>query len=292
MYQKWLQAFHTVASEGGFTAAARALNVSQPTISSHVKSLEDHFRVELFLRRGRRIQLTTVGESLLAITQGWYGQEAEAVGFLEAARDFRSGHLNASAVGPYDVMELMEAFHRRHGQLRLSVSLGDARDVRQRVLDFKADVAVLAHEETDPRFHSRFYNRHRVFVIVNAAHPWAGRTAIPMGDLDGQRMVLRTPGSSTRQAFDEARRRAGVGIEVVMEINSREAVREAVIRGLGIGVVSESEFAPHERLRPIPIAGAGFHVPAYVVCLAERRNRPLIKAFFETAEDLIGARAE
>ncbi len=73
MYQKWLQAFHRVATEGGFTAAAKALNVGQPTVSTHVKALEDHFGVELFHRRGRNVELTALGSSLLSITQGLYG---------------------------------------------------------------------------------------------------------------------------------------------------------------------------------------------------------------------------
>ncbi|TFH42024.1 MAG: LysR family transcriptional regulator [Lysobacterales bacterium] len=70
MYQKWLQAFHTVATADGFTRAAQALNVGQPTISTHVKALENYFRVELFHRRGRSVKLTPTGAALLTITRG------------------------------------------------------------------------------------------------------------------------------------------------------------------------------------------------------------------------------
>ena len=75
MYHKWLQAFHAVAREGGFTAAARSLNLGQPTISIHVKALEQQFGVELFDRQGRTVKLTPLGRSLLKITQGLYGHE-------------------------------------------------------------------------------------------------------------------------------------------------------------------------------------------------------------------------
>jgi len=104
-------------------------------------------------------------------------------------------------------------------------------------------------------------------------------------------MVLRTEGSTTRTAFERALEAAGVDIHPVMEINNRDAVREAVIRGLGIGVVSQSEFIPGERLRALRVIDAKMHVDAYVACLAERLNRPLIGAFFAVAEDLIKRRA-
>lgn len=290
MYQKWLQAFHTVAKEGGFTAAAKVLNVGQPTVSTHVKTLEEQFGVELFHRRGRSVELTDFGRSLFTITQGLYGHEEEAVAFLTSAKQFQKGQLNVSAIGPIDVMELLEAFQAAHPMLQFTVSLGSTDAVLQSLLEFNADVAVIGHEETDPRFFHRFYNRHEVLVIVNSSHPWADRTQIRIEELNGQRVILRTVGSTTRAAFQRALREAETNIHTVMEINNREAVREAVIRGLGIGVVSVSEFIPDKRLRPIRVTNAEMYTKAYVACLAERRNRPLISAFFAKAEDLIAAR--
>ncbi len=288
MYEKWLQAFHMVAKEGGFTAAARVLNVGQPTVSTHVRSLENYFGVELFHRRGRNVVLTGVGCSLLIITDGLFGHEEEAVKFLRAAQELQAGELNVSAIGPYDVMELLEAFGVGYPKLRFSVALGSTDEVLKSLLEFDSDIGILGHEERDPRFFCKFYNRHEVLVMVNAAHPLADRRAIAIEELDGQEMVLRGAGSTTRKAFMSALDRAGVKIRPVMEIKDREAVREAVIRGLGIGVVSESEFASHERLKTLRVSDAEMHIYAYVACLAERRNRPLIAAFFETVDTLVG----
>lgn len=288
MYAKWLQAFHMVAKEGGFTAAARVLNVGQPTVSTHVRSLENYFGVELFHRRGRNVVLTGVGCSLLIITDGLFGHEEEAVKFLRAAQELQAGELNVSAIGPYDVMELLEAFGVGYPELRFSVALGSTDEVLKSLLEFDSDIGILGHEERDPRFFCKFYNRHEVLVMVNAAHPLANRRAIAIEELDGQEVVLRGAGSTTRKAFMSALDQAGVKIRPVMEIKDREAVREAVIRGLGIGVVSESEFASHERLKTLRVSDAEMHIYAYVACLAERRNRPLIAAFFETVDTLVG----
>lgn len=287
MYEKWLKAFHAVASQGGFTAGAKLLKVGQPTISSHVKTLEDYFGVELFHRRGRSVEITPLGRTLFTITQGLYGHEDEAIGLLRAAQELTLGQLNVAALGPYDVMELLEAFRSQYPGIQCSVTLGTIAEVVQGLLDYKSDIAVIGRqEEDDPRIFRKFYNRHPLLVIVNAEHPWAERHDIAIEELEGQDMVLRTPASTTRATFERALKAKGVKIHAAMEINNREAVREAVIRGLGIGVVSQSELAAHERLRALRVRNAELYVYAYVACLAARRNRPLISALFDTADTL------
>jgi aminoethylphosphonate catabolism LysR family transcriptional regulator len=291
MYHKWLQAFHAVAKEGGFTVAARSLNLGQPTISIHVKALEQHFGVDLFHRHGRTVKLTPVGRSLLKITQGLYGHEEEAIQLLRSAQQLEAGELRVGAIGPFDVMELLQHFRDQHPKINLNVNLGAREDVLTDLLEFETDVGILAEPATDPRFHQLFYNRYEVMVIVNNDHPWAKRKRVRIKDLTGQPMVLRTKGSTTRAAFEKAIEEAGVEIQPVMEINNREAVREAVVRGLGIGIVSQSEFIPGDRLRALRVTDARMQVDAYVACLAERLDRPLIGAFFTVAENLIKQRA-
>ncbi len=100
-------------------------------------------------------------------------------------------------------------------------------------------------------------------------------------------MVLREVGSTTRRAFEDALRAAGVTVNTVMEIGSREAVWMAVERGIGIGVVSDIEFIPHPRLRGLRVADAEIFTYAHVVCLAERKDAPVIRAFLDVVEQLL-----
>ena len=291
MYHKWLQAFHAVAREGGFTAGARSLNLGQPTISIHVKALEQQFGVDLFYRNGRTVKLTPVGRSLLMITQGLYGHEEEAIQLLRSAQQLEAGELRVGAIGPFDVMELLQHFRNQYPKVSLNVNLGAREKVLTDLLEFETDVGILAEPANDPRFLQLFYNRYEIVVIVNNDHPWAKRKRLRIKDLSGQPMVLRTKGSTTRVAFEKAIEEAGVQVQPVMEINSREAVREAIVRGLGIGVVSQSEFIPGERLRALRVTDARMQVDAYVTCLAERLKRPLIGSFFTIAKNLIKQRA-
>lgn len=286
MYEKWLQAFHTVAMTGGFTRAAQALNVGQPTISTHVRALEDYFRVELFHRRGRRVILTPTGERLLTITRGMYGHEEEALALLRATRDLETGQLALNAVGPFDVMEILQVFRREHPGINTRVTLGFEDEILDGLRDFDTDVGVVGRAVDDPQFHCAFYNRHQVLVIVPAGHPLARRRSIRIEELQGVDMVLRPTFSTTRQAFDRALAASGVSVNPVMEINSREANREAVLRGFGVGVISETEFAPSPSIRTLRVSNAQMYTQAFIVCLAERRDRPLIDGFFRTAESI------
>lgn len=286
MYQKWLQAFHTVAMTGGFTRAAEALKVGQPTISTHVKALEDHFRVELFHRRGRSVKLTATGEALLTITRGLYGHEEEALALLRATRDLEAGQLLLSAVGPFDVMEVLQVFRREHPKVATKVTLGSEREILDGLRDLECDVGVVGRAVDDPAFFCEFYNRHRVLIIAHADHPLGRRRTIRLEELQGCDMVLRPTSSTTRQAFDRALAEAGVTVNPVLEINSREAAREAVMRGFGVGVVSETELAPSPRIRALRVSNAEIFTQAFLVCLAERRDRPLIDGVFRTAASI------
>ncbi len=291
MYHNWLRSFHAVAREGSFTAASRVLNVGQPTISEQVRALEGRFGIELFHRRGRSVGLTAMGRQLLGFTQDIFGHEEEALRFLSAAQAFETGELSIGAANPYVVMGPTRDFLAHYPRIDVSVSVEHHEVVLQALLDFRMDVAVLGRVDTDPRFYVAPFRRCRVNVLVNAGHPWAGRRSVRIEELAGQDMILREARSTTRRALEDALAAAGVDIRVVMEINSREAIRDAVMLGLGIGVASEVEFLAHEDLRLVTIANADMYIDLNVTCLAERRDRPLIRAFVDMVEEMAGGPA-
>jgi aminoethylphosphonate catabolism LysR family transcriptional regulator len=284
MHQRWLEAFHAVARTGGFTAAAKLLNVGQPTVSTHVRALEDHFRVELFHRRGRSIELTEIGKQLVLITQGMFGHEGEAIALLRAAQALELGSLKIGAIRPSDVMEIAATMLKQHANLQLKVTLGAGPDLLEGLLKFDFDVAVIGDEPEDPRFFSQFYNKHRILIVANVDHPFAKRRSIRIEELEGQNFILRTWGSTTRKVFDRALQKAGVKVRPIMETNNREAVNAAIFQNIGLGAISESEITSHERLKILTLANVEIYNYAYVVCLAERRKRPLIDGFLKVAK--------
>jgi DNA-binding transcriptional LysR family regulator len=105
---------------------------------------------------------------------------------------------------------------------------------------------------------------------VHAKHRLARRRSIRIEEFDGEEMVLRAESSMTRQAFVCALAAAGARIRPVMKINSREAVREAVLHGLGVGVISAWEFFPDPRIRALTFTNAEMFTASHIACLAER----------------------
>ncbi len=281
---KRLRCFHAVATEGSFTEAAESLGVGQPSITTHVKALEEDFGLELFARHGHHVELTDVGSALLSITQHIFSLEEEAIGVLTEASGLRSGHLRIGAIGPSQVTEMIVTFGQQYPDVELSVSLGNSQDVLSGVLNFRSDIGILPIEEIDTRLHSVPFGENRIVLLVRDDHAWAALNNIDICDLEGERFVLREEGSATRHAFENALAQNHVNIRPVLAIGSREAVREAVANGLGVGIALEDETLPHERLKSLRVSGTEIVLHPHVVCLKERRGAPLIKAFFDLIE--------
>jgi len=278
-----LRSFYAVARMGSFTKAAEHLHVSQPTITTQVRFLEDSYKVELFHRHGRRVQLTPLGEQLMQLAQHIFSLEADAVSLLGDAGELRTGHLRVAAVGPYHVTKMLADFSARYPDIKVSVSTGNSQDILDRLLDYRADVGVLAQLVDDERFLSVPFSRHPVGIFTSASHRFARRRSIRLAELQGERLILREQGSTTRKALELALHEAGVEPVVAMEISSREMIREAVSQGIGIAAVSTVEYVPGPGLHLVSISDADIFTYAHVLCLAERRGMRMVKAFFDTA---------
>ncbi len=279
MYENWLRSFHAVARHGGFTAAANAINLSQPTVTEQVKALEATFDIELFHRRGRQVLLTDTGEALYRVTRNVFGHAEEALRLLEGARGAGIGRFRIGAANPYGVMDLVRDFVAGHPNVDPRVTVDDRAAILAGLDDFVIDVAVVGRKPADRRYHVERGRRYRVDMMVPVDHAWARRRHISIKELAGVPVILRERQSTTRQALERAARKARVPLTTALEIDNREAMREAVALGLGIAMVARNETLPHERLRAVPVADADMWVAFCLVCLASRRERPLIADF-------------
>jgi LysR family transcriptional regulator, low CO2-responsive transcriptional regulator len=282
-----LRSFHAVALAGSFTKAAAQLHVSQPTLTTQVKAMEADYGIELFRRRSTGLELTDTGRDLLRITNRMFAQEHEAELLLKESKELLTGHLRVGAVGPFHVTEMLVAFNERYPGIEVSVAVGNSRDTVNSLTDFRTDIAVLAYVDNDPKLLAWQYSKDKIAAFVHRDHPLAKRRSIKIGDLEGRLMVLRERGSNTRRALEEALQKRQIKPKVMMEIGSREAVREAVARGIGVGTVSVAEFIPDPRLRMIPFSDADIFNYAHVVCLEERKSERLVGAFLGVVRELM-----
>lgn len=280
-----LRAFHYTARLGGMTAAARELGVSQPTVSAHIGALERQFGVELFVQQGRRLYPTELGTGLLEITNRLFELENEAQGVLMEAKGLVRGHLRVGAVGPYNVMPMLAAFNQRHPRIFVTLSVGDSSQIVDRILNYDADVGVLVHAVSDERVVNIPYRRQPLVVFAHREHPLARQPRLRLTDLQDQDFVVRESGSTTQAVFQQTLDRAGVRIRPVMEIGSRESVREAVANGIGLGVVSEVAYLPDPRISPLAIDDLAAHTHCHVVCLRERLKSRLVTSFLDVVHE-------
>ena len=274
-----LRAFHAVAQAGSFTRAARARNVSQPTLSAQVRALEEAHGVRLFDRVGRTIRLTELGQSLFVITTRLVAAEDEAADFLAGTRALSRGHLRIAADSARHVMTVLARFKAAHPGLSYTLTIGNSTAVLDQVLAYEADVAITAKQTPDPRVHAARLRTDRLIGFASADHPLARRRSVPIEALTGHDLVVRERGSVTREVFETRLAEANVRPGFLLEVQSRESVHEAVAAGLGVGVVFEREFRPGEGLRRLTITGADMGVAEYAVCLEERRRIPLVRTF-------------
>jgi aminoethylphosphonate catabolism LysR family transcriptional regulator len=281
-----LRSFHAVATHGSFTRAAEMLNITQPTLSGQVKDLEERYGTKLFVRLGRRIELTDIGRSAFNITRLLFRHEQEVEHLLQSARALTSGELRVAADSPYIATPLLAQFQRIYPGIQISIQYGNSQQLMSWIESRRCDVAFLPNiPQGDDKLFSIPLVPDRLVVFVSREHDWAERRTVSIEDLVAQRVVLREKGSRTRSILEEAVADAGLALDDVMEIGGREGVREAVAAGFGVGVVAESELLADSRLRALPVSNAELVHAEYVVCLQEMRSLRVNDAFLE----MIGA---
>lgn len=277
-----LRSFHAVATHKGFSAAARALNISQPTLSTQVKALENRYDVELFNRIGRETRLTLAGVELFQVTTRLARDEEEAADLLNAFKGLQTGSLRIAAVGPFHATDMIVAFKTKYPNIDVTVQFGNSRQSFERLLAYEADVGLIAEVAPDPRVVTTLYSTHDVVVFVNSHHRFFDCERISIHELQGEKVVQREQGSTTRSAMEQALENHNVSIDPVLDIGSREGIWKAVDQGLGIGFVADFEFVPHPNLRAIPISDVNINTRYFLAYLKEREQSRLIRSFSTT----------
>jgi DNA-binding transcriptional LysR family regulator len=122
-------------------------------------------------------------------------------------------------------------------------------------------------------------------AFVSRHHPWAKRESICLADLDDTPLVLREHGSVTRQTLEEEMARAGFRIRPAIQVEGREAAREAVVVGIGVGVVSAAEFGADSRVCALPITDCTRRLTETLVCLREQSSRRVVATFLDMVRE-------
>jgi DNA-binding transcriptional LysR family regulator len=279
-----LRVFETVARHLSHTRAAEELHLSQPAVSMQVRQLEDTVGLPLFERLGKGIELTEAGQEVYDYSCHVNRSLREMEEVIESLKGVNRGRLHVAVASTvnYFAPRLLAVFQQRYPGItpRLDVT---NRETLVRLLETNSiDIALMGLPPTDVEVESESFMDNPLVIIAPPGHPLADERAIPPVRLADEVVVMREPGSGTRQAMERFFKDQGVAIRQGMKMTRNEAVKQAVRSGLGLSVVSlhtiELELETG-RLRVLDVQGFPLVRQWYLVYRRGKRLSPAARAF-------------
>ena len=286
-----LRSFCYAVQTGSISKAAERSSLSQPSVSYQVKELEEAIGMPLLDRLGKKVQLTEAGSVLYSYTRRALDVLDEASLALEEMHGIKRGNLRVGAsttVGIYLLPAALGAFKKLHPGLVISLEIGTRARVQEQVLLNELDLAVVGPAQRDPDLAILPFISDELVVISPAGHALAGRRGLAFKDLQDQPFVMREPSSGSRAELEKAARKAGVKLNVAMELGSNGAIKHAVESGLGLAVISRyacSLELSGGRLVELDVRGFPIRRDWHIVHLRRRRLPTSVLAFIEFLKD-------
>ena len=287
-----LRVFEAVTRAGNFSRAAHQLGVTPPAVSLQIRQLEQAHGVRLFDRVRRRVRLTLAGQRLEQYARRIFALAADAERALEETRGFAGGQLRlvaSATAAAYYLPPLLTRFRRRYPGVRVHLDVGNSQRVRERIAGMEGDLGLLGVETAHPDLVFELLAEDPLVVIVPPGHPWARRRRIPLAELRHQEVILREPGSASRQLIERRLQKLGVDVRPAMEIASNEVIKRAVEMGNGVSLMSAAivrREVEAGRLRALGVRDERLVRNIYLVYHRERRDSPLIHAVLAVAHGL------
>jgi DNA-binding transcriptional LysR family regulator len=235
-----LEIIRAIAETGSFTGAGTRLNVSQSAISRQILLLEDEFHERLFVRLGRRVQITAAGEVLLQLSHRVFNDIRDTSSSITDRQKILSGPLNlvgGMTVCLYVFPLLLKEFRKHHPQVDIKIATGGQQRLLRRLRTRRADLALLTLPIDDPSFTSVPVLREELMLVMPTGHPLSNKESVGVEALVGQPFIIFEQGSNTRRTLDEFFVREQIKPNIVAETENIEIIKSMVASGLGISIV-------------------------------------------------------
>jgi DNA-binding transcriptional LysR family regulator len=239
-----LETFSKAAELSSFTAAAKTLCLTQASVSQRVQALERTLGTPLFRRQAGRVLLTEAGQKLYQYAQ-------RILELHQVARREITGHevplggelsLAASSIpGEHLLPSLLSIFGTKHPHIRVRASISDSMGVIAQVERGEVSLGLVGRKTDNPHLEFRHLTSDRMVLAVPAGHPLSRRRKVTVRQLLRHALVLREVGSGLRHCFEKSLDKAGLSLadlRIALELGSNEAIKEAVLRGVGVAILS------------------------------------------------------
>lgn len=288
-----LEIFAKVAELGSFSRAADALFLTQPTVSEHVRALEDELGVQLLDRLGRGTSPTRAGTLLLGYAKRMLALGREARQAVDQFQGRMLGELvvgGSTIPGEYVLPALIGQFKRKYPEISLCLLIGGSQMVSGWVEEGRVEVGVVGARPAIRSLAALELMSDELTVVVSSEHRWAGRGSVPLAEVQEEPMIVRERGSGSRQALEDALE--GVGLDlaafrVAGEMGSTQAIKQGVRAGVGIALISKRAVLDecHAKLvHCLPVEGVTIARSFYLVTHRDRSRSPLAQAFVDFVE--------
>ena len=281
-----LKVFEAVARHLSFSRAAEELHLTQPAVSTQIKTLESHVGIDLFEQLGKKVYLTQGGAELLYHSRAIISQFGEAEEALAHFKGIAGGRLNVAVIsaGDYFFPHLLVEFARLHPGVKLNLTVHNREELLGELSNNLTDLAIMVRPPHDQDTLNEAFAPHPYVIVAAPNHPLAGRKRISMEALVQEAFVVREKGSDTWYSMQDGFGQYMRELNIAMEIRSTETIKQAIIAGMGIGFLSAHTIGQELKsgsLVVLPVQGFPLMLNWYVVHRRDKRLPPVARAFKE-----------
>ncbi len=281
-----LKVFETAARHRSFTRAAEELFLTQPTVSMQIKQLTKTVGLPLFEQVGKRLYLTDAGRELYATCQEIFDQLSEFEMKVAELKGMKQGRLRLATISTtkYFVPRLLGPFCQLYPGIDISLEVTNHERILERLSDNQDDLYILSQPPEDFDINCYPFVENPLVVLAPRHHPLVQEKNIPLSRLNGEPFIMREPGSGTRKAVQKLFEEHKISVKVRLELGSNEAIKQAIVGGLGISVLSRHTLALEGTNGPLAILDVeGFPIERYwyVVYPAGKQLSVIARTFLE-----------
>jgi len=278
--------FEAVARLGSFTKAAEELYMAQPTVSVQMKKLADTVGMPLIEQVGKRIRLTEAGRILHAGCLEMFGTLSGVERRLSDLRGLDSGRLQLAVgtTGEYFAPRVLAEFVKRHPRIEVSLQIQNRSALLDRMSGNLDDLYIFAGTPEDRDITAYPLLPNPVVPFAHADHPLAREKNISFARFAEEPFLIREPGSGARAMVRGIFEAHGCEPRVRMELSNNEAIKQAIIAGLGVSIMSRYTLGldvPHDQVAVLDVAGFPVDRPWMVVHPAGKQLSLVAQAFLD-----------
>ena len=281
-----LQIFSVAASHLSFARAAEKLHLTHAAISLQIKQLEDVCGTQLFDRIGKKVFLTEAGDILLDHARQILQSLKDADESLMALKGLKGGRVTiaVTSTAEYFAPGLLAEFRKAQADVRVRLLVDNREEVSRMLISNEVDLAIMGRPPADMEAEATTFAPHPFVIVAGADHPLVGRTALTLDDIAQETMIVREAGSGTRLAMEGFFREHAIEPNIDMEMGSNEAIKQAVVAGLGISFISQHTLGLElsaGRLVVLPVEGMPVMRRWFLVRHKSKRLTPALGAFWD-----------